>query len=66
MRDADAKAQRTQVASHKLSLSRQSKQQLLDKHAGLTAKLCDGCRKIFLDHYGMASYAEDIAKIDAA
>lgn len=50
------------IAIHKFKSSKDQKQKVVDKHSELLSKLCNDCKKIFIEYHNIDSYINDINK----
>jgi len=54
------KNQQLKVKEHKLAVSSEQKQKIVDKHSVLLSKLCADCQKVFSDYYNITTFAKEI------
>ena len=64
MLDLSKKSQKVEVAIHKCTTLKDTKQKAIDKHSELLSKLCNDCKSVFSDYYSITSYMSDIAELD--
>jgi myosin heavy subunit len=59
----DAKNYKIDAAIHKLSASEEAKRAVIDKHSEIMKQLCDDCREIFSEYYGINKITSDIGEL---
>lgn len=63
IRELEAKNAKIELAIHKLNASKASKQQSIDRHAGIMKRLCDECKPVFAEYCGISDFEREIAEI---
>lgn len=59
----DAKNCKIDVAVHKLSVSEEAKRAVIDRHSEIMKRLCDDCREVFSEYYGINKIMSDIGEL---
>lgn len=62
--DLDRKLSKLKIQLHKLQVSKEQKQKIIDKHADICGKLCEDCQEIFKDYYNLNTYISEIEIIN--
>lgn len=63
IRELESKSSKIELAIHKLNASKETKQSAIDKHSDIMKRLCDECRPVFAEYYGISGFEKDIAAI---